>query len=425
MKRILNFIRHPLFTGSAVMIIGSNFSNFLAFIYHLIIGRLLGPSSYGDLASVISLSAMFSAAFTFIGTVIIKFVSSAESKSKLTAIFSWFTKKTLLLCVVFFALIILLSPVFSNFLHVENKIILLLPLFISFSVMSLVLRSYLQGLLKFIETTISLNIEFLLRLVFGVLFVYLGWSVFGAVLGIALSGIIGFFVTLFFLKDFKIFSDKKESGLGAKIFAYSLPVFLFSLASTSFLTTDTILAKHFLSSHDAGIYASLSTLGKIILYASGPVGLVMFPMVSKRFSKGEKYIKIFLLSLFLTVGISLGVLFVYQLFPALAIKVLYGEGFIEGKKYLIWFGLFATAFTLSSLISSFYLSIGKTKVVVLPIFFAVLQIIGIVLFHDSILTIISVSFASSVILFLCLLIYFGYEAHFGSNSRLQGREVHN
>ncbi len=418
LKKIKSIIFHPFFTSSALMVLGSNFANFLAFVYHLVIGRLLGPVHYGELAAVISLATMFSAIFTFLSTIVIKFASSAKSKTEENYIFSWFTQKSFLIALTLFVATLILSPIFSKFLHIELKSILIVPFFLFFSLLSLVFRAFLQGLLKFYEMVLSLNAELLLRLILGVLFVYLGFSVFGAVLGIVISGTAGFFITFYFLKNYKIFLKNNKINIHKEILAYSLPAFLFSLTSTSFLTTDILLAKHFISPQDAGIYASLSTLGKIILYATVPIGAVMFPMVSKRFSKGQKYLKVFLLSLFLTLVASMLILLFYQFFPDVAIKTLYGNGFLAGEKYLIWFGFFAAFYSLANLICSFYLSIGKVKIVILPIIFSIFQIAGIVFIHDSILSIIRVSLVSATLLLISLLIYLVYENYFRHETRL-------
>ena len=139
----------------------------------------------------------------------------------------------------------------------------------------------------------------------------------------------------------------------------------------------------------------------------------MFPMVSKRFSKGQKYMNVFLLSLLLTSLASFVVLIFYKFFPGVAINILYGNSFLAGDKYLIWFGLFATFYSLASLICSFYLSIGRTKVVILPVIFAIFQIVGIVLIHDSIFSIIKVSLVSATLLVISLLIYLVYETRNG------------
>ena len=91
-NKVKGLISHPLFSGSAVMVVGSNLSSFLAYIYHLIIGRLLGPASYGELAAILSLIGLFAASFAFLGLVVIKFVSAAK-KMKSNLFFLGLVKK--------------------------------------------------------------------------------------------------------------------------------------------------------------------------------------------------------------------------------------------------------------------------------------------------------------------------------------------
>ena len=80
-KDLINrFIKHPLFAGSFIMVVGSNLTNFIAYIYHLILGRMLGPAQYGVLVATISLIGMFSITFGFLGLVIIKFVSASGAE---------------------------------------------------------------------------------------------------------------------------------------------------------------------------------------------------------------------------------------------------------------------------------------------------------------------------------------------------------
>ena len=404
---IKNIVAQPLFSGSAVMIFGSNIANFLGYIYHLIFGRILGPALYSELAAVISLLGMFSASFTFLGLVIVKFVSGSK-KEELEVLFSWFSKKGLILAAALGLLIIAVSPLLVSFLHIKYPVILLLAPTLFFSVISFVYRSFLQGIFKFLQMVTVANMEFFTRLIIGLLFVYAGLSVFGATLGLSISTFLGFALSRFYLRKFKFEGNKNASIDSKKVLSYTAPVFLATLATSSFYTTDVLLVKHFFNPYDAGLYASLSTLGKIIFYASGPVGGVMFPMVSQKHSRGEKYLKVFLLSLSIVLLITLGVLFIYWLFPVFSIRVLYGEKYLGGASNLVWFGLYMATYTIGSLFVSFFLSIGKTRIVFFPLIFAVLQILLILMYHSSIFSVISVSFFSAFLLLICLLVYFVY-----------------
>ena len=83
----------------------------------------------------------------------------------------------------------------------------------------------------------------------------------------------------------------------ADILKYALPVFLQSMAMMSLMSVDIILVRHLFSAETAGIYAGMSTMGRIIFYASGAVGSVMFPLVSARYARGQAYRGVFMVSL--------------------------------------------------------------------------------------------------------------------------------
>lgn len=408
----IKMFTHPLFAGSAVMIIGSNLSNFIAYIYHLILGRILGPSSYSDLAALLAILGMFTTAFVFMGMVVVKFVSAGK-KSEISGLYNWFSKRAIILGIVLAAVLFITTPLISSFLHMDYTVVRLIGPILFFFILSLVYRSFLQGLLRFKQVVLSVNAEFLARLVFGVTFVLLGYSIFGATMGILISSVIGFALSWLFLRKIKLSSGMSKFTQGREIVLYAIPIFLISIGKNSLFSTDVLLVKHFFEPFNAGLYAALSTLGKVIFFGTAPVASVMFPMVSKKQSKGEPYQHIFLLSFFLTLVITAGVLLIYWIFPELMVNILYGEEYLPASEYLVWFGLFMAIFSLSSLTASFYLARGKTKIAIPVIIAAVLQAVGIWFFHDSLISVIYVSILSVSFLLAILLIYFGYEVKAG------------
>lgn len=400
------------------MIVGSNIANFFAYIYHLVIGRMLGPSGYGELASILSLIGLFSITFGFLGLVIVKFASGMKEE-EIPSFYSWVTKKSLIAALVFAIIVFFASGYLSNFLNVSSaSIILSAPLFFVLF-LSFIYTSFLQGTLRFGRVVMSSNIGLLGRLILGVLFVYLGLYVFGALLGVLLSSLLSLVVAVYFLKDYWrhgkskfVFKKSKEA------FSYAIPIFIMSVATTSLYMSDVILVKHFFSSHLAGIYASLSTMGRIIFYGTSPIAAVMFPLVSKSYAKGGNYKKIFFLSIFLTFLLIVALVILYWLFPNLVLQLLYGDKFLEGAPYLVWFGIFIGLFTISSLFLNYFLSKGTTRVVYIALVAAIIQIIGIYLFHKDILQVVLVSIWVSLILLISLLIYFWYETRIDRNSSI-------
>lgn len=371
------------------MVVGSNATNFLNYIYHLLMGRLLGPVAYGELAAILSLFGLVSVIPSSLGLVVTKFISGAKTEDEVRNLMAWFTKKSYLLGLVLLVLVIATAPAVTAFMKItEVSHLWLVGATLLFSIPALVSRSILQGLIRFNSLVLSVVAENSFKLVAGVVLVFLGYGVLGSLAGIFISSIVGWFVAKEFIQ-LKA-TDVRSPNLIPMI-KFAIPVVIQSISVTSLYSSDLILVKHFFSSYDAGIYSALSNLGKIIFFGAGPIGAVMFPLVSKRQSLGEKYRAVFNLSLAMTIVLAGIVLVFYYLFPGVAIRLLYGSLYLEAADLLVWFGVFITLFTISSLHISFYMSISQTKVVLFPAVAALVQLIGIWFWHDSLLTVIQIS----------------------------------
>jgi len=423
-KFIERIIKNPLFSGSLVMIIGSNFTNGLNYIYHLIMGRLLGPVAYSELAVVLSLIGLLSIIPSSLGPFIVRYVSSSKNELAIKGLVNWLNYKFFIFSLIIAAVIAIGSFFIASFLNIRN------PLTISISAIaflfllpSVLNRSVLQGLLRFKHIVLSVLAENGTKLVMGLLFVYLGFSVVGAIFGLVLAALSAWIVSRIFIKDFfkKPFGPSPDTS---GILSFSIPVLVQLVAVTSLFSTDLILVKHFFSATEAGIYAALSTLGKIIFFGAGPITNVMFPLVSKKSAENKSYNKVFFYSFILTISLITGILLIYWLFPVTTINILYGSSYLGATHLLIWFGIFSALYTLSFMLINFHLSLGKVKVVVLPLIAAALQIIGIMFFHNTLDEVIQVSIGVTALLFISLLIYLNYatEVSFRYRSRVQARE---
>lgn len=401
--KIINLIKHPLFSGSAVMILGTNFNNVLNYLYHVFMARLLGPVGYGEMASLFSLLILIGTIPSSLNLSLVKFVSGSKSRDQAAQFIGWSFSRFISVGIIIFVIMAVFSKPLANYLNIQNilPVIFLSSIFIVM-VPSVVVKSSLQGLLKFNQLIFSSLSESSLKLAIGVLFVYFGWQVSGSISAVLIASIIGVAIGLAFIKPFPLWP--KKSPVATKEFiSYSLPILVYSLAITSFFTADLILVKHFFSPTEAGTYAALSTLGKIIIFGAGPISGVMFPIVSQRHAKGEDFRKIFLYGLLLTALACIGVELIYLLFPDLAISLLYRGQYLSAASLLFQFGLFISFYTLSAFLVGFFLSINHTKIILVPLVAAVLQIVGIYLFHTSLKSVINVSIIDTLLMFLILL----------------------
>lgn len=405
---IKKLIKNPLFTGSMVMIVGSNFYNLAQFAYHFVAGRLLSKAYYGDLATIISLLGLIGIIQIAFSLTIVKFIASNKDKDTSVNLIKWVNYWSILIGLILLVVAALLSPLLIKFLNIQQPIALyLLGPIALLSIVVATQRSILQAELMFNRYVLSLSADAIAKVILAVVFIFLGWAVFGALIAFLIGIIFGIIVASWSLSSY-LRGKRGEMPNIAPLLKYSVPVFIQGLALTSMYSTDLLLVKHFFSPSEAGIYAAVAVLGRIAFFAGSPVIQVMFPLVARRFSHGESYHNIFYLSLLLVSGIALSVVFVYFLIPSIPIGLLYGKSYLTGAPLLWWFGIFMTFLILSMLFTQFYLSIGKTKIVWLFVVAATLQPILIWFIHPNLLTVIQLSIFSAALLFFSLLVYFPY-----------------
>jgi O-antigen/teichoic acid export membrane protein len=405
-KFIKSTIAHPFFSSSVVMLVGTNSINAINYLYHVIMGRVLGPADYGELASFFSLISLLSVIPLSFGTVIIKFVAASKNDQEVTGYLKWFIKPVLIT-----AFVLGLGTAFSSFFLAEYLNtphiwgIILIAISFLFSLPAYLFRSILQGLIKFHLVVISLISETAIKLLAGVLLVLIGWGVMGAMTGLFVSIITGWGISYFFLRSH--LNINKTDKIDRKgVLKFTFPVLIQTLAMTSLMSADLIMVKHYFPSFEAGIYAAVATLGKIILFASAPVSTVMFPLVTQKYARQEGYISVFVLSIVATMLVVSGVIVIYFLFPQFIMGLLYGDRYLSGISLLVPYAFFTGLLSVASLFINLFLSTNHTKVVAIPFIAALVQLVGISFLHNSIHEVVWVSIAVATLLFIALSVYF-------------------
>lgn len=402
-ERILN---NQFFTGSLIMVVGSNVYNGGQFIYHILAGNILSKAHYGDLAALINILGIFALVQISIGLTIVKFIASEKSPSKIRGLTQWGIKWSAVFGGIVALLILIFSPTIVGFLHLTEPkaVYFLAPLIFLYAITSIA-RSVLQGLLKFSWFIASLLTEVGFKMILMIPFVFLGYAVVGAMGALLFGVFVSCAAGMLPLKGYLFKNGDKPQA--STLFKYSFPAFLQGIALTSMYSTDLFLVKHFFSPEVAGLYAVLAKLGTIVFFGASPISHVMFPLVAKKYSHGEPYHKIFYLSLFLVAALSVLITILYILIPKVFLSA-FGSQYVEGSNILWWFGVFMGLLAAAMLCIQFYLSIGRTFVVSIFIAFALMQAVLIWFFHASLLQVIQMSIISAALLVLSLLIYFPY-----------------
>jgi len=394
--------------NSSIVFAGSMVGNVIAYLYHLFLGRILGPSSYGELAALLSFLYILNAPTTVLQTILTKFFSILKARNSIgQAKYLWITvtKKLLLYEAIGMVIILPTLPYLASFLHLHSWLYLLyLYLIFATTILAFVNISTLQGFQKFVATSTVPNIGGFLRLVLGILAAPFGVG--PILISNVGSNILGYFsygpvlLTLLKTKSERIIMTE------LRVKEFSVQALVAVLGITAIFSQDVLLVKHFFSAYEAGIYSALSVLGKIIFFASYSIGIVFYPVVSERTEQGVKSGRVVALGLSAVTLISFGITALFFIFPSFVVQALYGRSYVDAAVLLGQFGVFMSFFSLSYLLTNMCLGENKMRVWIFSLLAAVLQASAIIAYHQNLGQVVLTNTVVAALLFVFILVYY-------------------
>jgi O-antigen/teichoic acid export membrane protein len=396
-KNMSKLIKHGLLTSS--MEVSANGFNYL---YQLAMARMLGPVEYGILFSILSLYYIIYVLSQAVITVTARYTSVLKAKNenrKIKGLWKYITKKSIYLGIATTFLLLAATPLTISFLKVQPLPFIIMAFSMLFSYVLSTNQGILQGFQRFARFGLTRVSWTLIKFGVAVGLVYIGFGVEGALSSIFLANLIVFALALYWIKDIIM---EKEEKFTINIFSYSGFTLLSTLAFTSIYSVDTILAKHFLDGFSAGIYSSISVLGKIILFAPTGIYIALFPKTAEMNELGSDHFDTFLKALAFLLLITLPVLVLFRLFPEFVVGLTFGGEFLIAKEFIFKYSIAMLLISAIGLAMKYLLSIGETNVAYLLLATVILEILGISYFHENIDDIINVILFSSIV---CLLFF--------------------
>lgn len=392
------------------MFAGTMVVNVLAYLYHVVVGRVLGPEKYGEFAALFSIIFILGVPAQVIQTILTNYFSVYNAKGELSTTRYLFTKAVwwiLVFCCVGVVIYLLIIPMLMDFLKINSWwgffwIWIICATFI----LSTVIVSLLNGYQKFIVSNTVSAIGMLLRVISGAVGAFI--SVSAVVFGAAIAGVVSLLVVIPFIRFIFTVPPNKNSLKFKQVAGYGVPTMVGILAITSIYTTDILLAKHFLLANEAGVYAALSLFGKIVFFLSSPILLALFPTITKYRASGAPYMPLLYKGLAVVAVLSGSVVVAYNVIGDLLASLLFGPRFAGVAPYLAHYGLFMALIAMSNYIMMVCLATRRFLASFIVLVAALAQIILIHVFHQSISNIILSNLCISCALFIVLLIYLRY-----------------
>lgn len=413
MQKIKDLLRSKIASASAMLMISMTVVNAGNYVYNLIMGRWLGPSLFADLSLIVTLllAVTFLTAPIQMTTARYSAIHTADGDGQALAStrrFIWFIALGLgLSLTAFFAI---LAPVLQGFFHTQSSLpFVIFGAALPFAMLQAVERGILQGRTSFKILAISYQVEMWTRLFVSIGLVMLGLSVNGAVMGISLSFLFTWLVARSAVKDLaasETISKEKRMAL----LAFAAPVLVSQLGQILINNSDVILVKRFFEADEAGRYAALALIGRIVFFATWSVVTTMFPIVAQKQKMGEPHGHLLWLSLGIVTGVSTPVVVLTLFAPNWVVGILFGKEYLAVAPLLWLYALATSLYAMANVVINYRLSLGMGRETGFAIAAGFAQVLGIIFFHGSLEQVVMVQVVVMAALFLALLWWnFGHQ----------------
>lgn len=302
--------------------------NILGYVFHSIVSRSLGPAGYGEFMVLYSFMLTVGNITGLLGTVSIKTI--VENFDRKYEFLRSLRLMGALLGIIFATGILLISPILKDFLHVSSsKYFFIVALVWLGMFMISVERSFLQSIGKFPLFAMCNSAELTFRLISAIVMIYLGLEVGG----VLFSSFVGIFFVLLFLLWFNGEITGSKASLSIK---KMVKVAFYVSPSGFFVYADDIFIRRIFDEYTAGLFASVSIVGKVLVWLTLTFLGVYFPKFVE--AKGRSNLKKFIFQMFgLIVLAELGAQIVVFLVGKPLFLLLFGTKFEGAFQFLSYY----------------------------------------------------------------------------------------
>jgi len=378
------------------------------YIYNLVVGRILGPQKFADAAILITFLLVLSfIAMTF------QLVTSKFSVLFEGEIFKNFVakiyKQALIVGIIVGVLIVVFSSFLQTFFNTSSKnMFIVFGLGVPFYFMMSINRGVFQGKDQLKELSTTYQTEMMSRLVITLILLYTLQITSSVIIAIGI-----FCSFLFGLIPFKLQlkSSFKKVDIPTNelkmVRGFFIITAFYELTQIIINNSDIILVKHYFEAYEAGLYASLALIGRVVYFIAWMFVMLLLPTVVRLHKEGKSTTGV-LAKYVLYIGlIALTITGCCYLFPQTIVQLLFGEAYVSMSPLLWKYAIATGVFAVSNIFAYYYLSLDKYIPVIISGLFGLLQVGLIVVFHDSLAQVVNMQIITMFLLLATQLVFFG------------------
>ena len=356
------------------------------YLYNLIVGRMLGPSGFADASLLVTMLLVLSfLAMTFQLTAA-KFSAEMDGEESQLLV-SLMSRYGLVVGAVISLCMVLFSNQLQLFFQSQSAwmyiiFALCVPLYFLMSVG----RGYVQGIRNFRQLSISYQVEMLIRLCGTVALLRL-LDVDPAIsisLGILASVALGYLP----IRNKRVMPISSAGRITKTLLVFATYTLVYELSQVLINNTDILLVKHYFAAEEAGLYAALAMIGRVVFFIAWMFAMILLPHVVAAEKAGKdsrsllwKYVGYTAILGAIITGVS-------YILPELIVHILFGTAYVEIASLLWLYALATSLFAVANMFAYYFLSRSVYGPIYLTFIVGLLQIFGLVAFHDTLLQVV-------------------------------------
>ena len=399
-----NLTKEQAFMLTILVVNGGNY------LYNLLLGRILGPAAFADAAVLITFLLIVS----FIGMtfqIVTAKYAVLFDESKFTLFMRWMSHRAIIIGTLAGIAIAASSQYLQAVFNTKSSLMFIifglgLPVYFIMSIN----RGGHQGKDDLKKLSITYQAEMMSRL-----FITLALLFAISFINTSVLVSIGILLSLFFgLIPFKrkviintTIAQTEKLDTKPIVTFFALTAF-YELTQIIINNSDILLVKHYFESEQAGLYASLALIGRVVYFVAWMFVMLLLPKVIRLKKEGVDTKPILLKYVGYITALSTVIVLGAFLFPTLVVKLMFGNDYIAIAPLLWQYALATSVFAIANIFAYYFLSIGQYFPVVVSGLLGLTQIALIVFFHDSLAQVVQVQIVAMLILLFFQLCFFFY-----------------
>ena len=386
--------------AGTIVFIAVGAANVCNYLFHLFSARSLGPSSYGDVATLAGIIGIIILPLGGAQVYVARHVSATGAKGRAlndADYVSGFAGAMLIAGGVLTVLLLAASPLIEEWLSIGSLVAVALAALVTVpSFLAPVMIGAAQGRHLFMLVGVALFAPAAIRVVLTAGALQAGLGVNGTMAATLVGALVAVAIPFIAMRTGLVGSWRPRLPR-RELFAL-LPVIAGMLAITLLTTDDLVAAKVAFTPHEAGLYGSASLIGRVILYLPVAIVTVLLPSVSARVSAGHSARSLLANSLLATGAVCLVFTIVYTVMPHLIVRIAFGAKY-QGAASLLWmFGISMSLYSLLNVVLVYRLGHHETRTSWLLLSGAAVQAALFVAFHSSPRELLAMSIAVAAVL---------------------------